>query len=183
MSNDATNAIITTINLYALAVDTQQWDLFDDVFTPDAVVDFGGGTRWTDLSTLTTAFAKIHTPYLATCHTTTNHVVTATAEHAHCLSYVHGRFFADQPEGSIFESGGWYDDRLTCTPQGWRISHRTCRTIWSAGNPKVMGLDAEPAPPRATNSLHRAAANNKLAILSALRGGGQGSTPPHESPQ
>ena len=35
------DAILETISLYALAVDTQRWDLFDRVFTPDADVDFG----------------------------------------------------------------------------------------------------------------------------------------------
>ncbi|MET0373019.1 MAG: nuclear transport factor 2 family protein, partial [Rhizorhabdus sp.] len=34
---------------YALAVDSQRWDLFDQVFTSDADVDFGSSGHWTNL--------------------------------------------------------------------------------------------------------------------------------------
>ena len=34
--------IISTINLYPIAVDSLGFDLFDLIFTEDAIVDFGG---------------------------------------------------------------------------------------------------------------------------------------------
>lgn len=127
------------INLYPVAVDTQQWQLFDRVFTADASADFGGAAVWQGLEAIKQAFAAIHEPFTATQHVTTNHQVAVEGDAATCLSYVHGRFIRPVPQGgSMFESSGWYDDRLVRTGQGWRIRHRACRMLWWGGNPAVL---------------------------------------------
>ena len=55
------------------------------------------------------------------------------------ISYVHGRFVRDVPEGGdMFESTGWYDDALVRTADGWRIAKRKCRMMWWGGNPAVL---------------------------------------------
>jgi len=137
-------SIVNVVNLYPIAVDSLQWSLFDDVFLPDAQVDFGGLAVWHDLATLKVAFEAIHAPFAATQHTTSGHHVKIDGDRATCLSYVHGRFIRDVDEsGNMFESTGWYDDALIRTVAGWRIARRSCRTVWWGGNPKVLQTTPE----------------------------------------
>ena len=51
------NDIIQKLNLYGFVVDTQQWDLFDTVFSPFVDADFGGSAHWTDLAQFKHDFA------------------------------------------------------------------------------------------------------------------------------
>jgi len=130
--------VIGVINLYALAVDTRRWELFDRVFTHNVEADFGGESRWNVLASLKRDFAPAHQGFHATQHITTNHQVYVEGDGANAISYVHARFIRHAPEGgSITESYGWYDDRLTRTVAGWRIDKRVCRGIWSTDQPLV----------------------------------------------
>lgn len=163
---EAIASITNLVNLYAVAVDTQRWVLFDQVFTPDVAADFGGPAAWTGLDPLKQAFAAIHAPFRATMHVTTNHHVAAAGERATCLSYVHGRFFRDVAEGGdMFESGGWYDDELRLTGHGWRIARRACRTTWWGGNPLVLQTSPEVNVEHALHSLRDEAAGGRLGHL------------------
>ena len=168
MSNEDVNDAIGIINRYALAVDTLRWDLFDDVFTHDVEADFGGGAHWHDLASLKRDFDIIHSPFDATQHTITNHQVAVNGDRAHALSYVHGRFIRKLPEGgNMFESSGWYDDRLVRTAAGWRIKDRVCRMIWWGGNPRVLetmpGVTVEPS----LTALRAEAAAGRIRFLDA----------------
>ena len=161
--------VVNVINLYPIAVDTQRWDLFDRIFALDAVTDFGGGARWTDLASLKRDFAIVHGPFEATQHMTTNHQVVADGDVAHCISYVHGRFIRQVPKGgNMFESGGWYDDRLVRTADGWRIKVRACRSIWCGGNPVVLQTMPGVTGEQTLDSLSREAAAGNIAYLKAL---------------
>lgn len=83
MQTDDIVAITGVINLYPVAVDTRQWRLFDRVFTPDCVVDFGGPARFEGLDALKTAFDAIHQPFKATQHFTSNHQILASGDGGH----------------------------------------------------------------------------------------------------
>jgi len=160
--------IIAVVNLYAFAVDTQRWELFDRVFTEDAHLDFGGGYGWNDRASLKRDFALAHGMFKSTQHVTTNHLVTIETDRAHCISYVTGHFLRDLPGGTaMFESGGWYDDSLVRTAEGWRIAERICRMTWHQGNPEVM-----PGPlPEALDSLRADAEAGSIAYLRVITGG------------
>lgn len=148
--------IIDTINAYAIVMNSRQWDLFDDILTPDAVIDFGGGIVWNDLDSFKAGFAQYHGQYDASQHITSGHVVRVEGDEARCLSYVHGHFIrAAAPGGSLYESTGWYDDRLVRTPGGWRIAERRYRMIRWSGNAGVMQLaPGKPYDPE-LSALHR----------------------------
>ena len=165
---DATD-VVGVVNLYALAVDTQQWDLFDRAFTPDIEADFGGGALWRDLASFKRDFATIHGPFESTQHVTTNHVVRADGDSAYCVSYVHGRFIRDVPGGNHFESTGWYDDRLIRTDAGWRIRQRVCRMIWWAGNPRVLETMEGVKVEHKLLTLREEAKAGRIAALRAIR--------------
>lgn len=170
MSSDDAITIANVVNLYALAVDTLQWELFDRVFTADAKVDFGGPAKWQDLSSLKRDFAAIHSPFRATQHTTSNHQAAIDGDRAHAMTYVHGRFIREVPGGGdMFESCGWYDDKLVHTPSGWRIAERVSRTIWSGGNPRVLETMPGVTVEQQLTSLGGEAASRNIAYLDALR--------------
>ena len=171
MSTHAVGEIVNIINIYPIAVDTQTWDLFDLAFTKDIAADFGGAAVWNDLASFKEAFGFIHAPFDSTQHVTTNHQVVVMGEQASCLSYVHGRFFRTLPTGgTMFESGGWYDDQLVQTEAGWRIRRRVCRMQWWAGNPAVLetmpGIKVE----QVLNTLRGEAEAKTIAHLRRLTG-------------
>lgn len=137
-SSDAFD-IINTVNYYPLAVDSLRFELFDEIFTEDCFVDFGGPAQWTDRNALKRDFDAIHRPYQATQHTTANHRIELAGDRANCFSYVHACFVREVEQGpNMFEARGWYDDQLVRTPSGWRIARRVNRTLWSGGNQLVM---------------------------------------------
>jgi hypothetical protein len=169
MSDSQLYDVINTINLYAFVVDSQQWDLFDQVFTDDVTADFGGGAVWQDLEAFKRDFIAIHTPFDSTQHITTNHVVRINGDEASAVTYVYGRFLRDVEGGNLFESTGWYDDKLVRTDAGWRIKERVCRSVWSGGNPRVMETIPGMTGEGPTHALKTEAAGGEVAFLAALR--------------
>jgi hypothetical protein len=163
--------IVNLINLYPVAVDTRHWELFDRIFTSDAQTDFGGGAKWDNLAALKRDFEIVHAPFDATLHITTNHQIVLDADRASCLSYVHGRFIRQVPQGgNMFESCGWYDDGLIRTAEGWRIRTRSCRSVWAGGNPVVLQTMPGVSGEQKLDSLSREAGSGAVAHLRALAG-------------
>ena len=167
-SSDDIVEIVNVINLYALAVDSLRWDLFDQVFTEDVHTEFGGPAKWDDLASLKRDFAAVHGPFESTQHITTNHQVVVNGDRANSLSYVHGRFIRQVEGGNMFESTGWYDDQLVRLPAGWRIKFRSCRTVWSGGNPVVLQTLPGISGQQKYDSLSREAAAGHIEHLKAL---------------
>lgn len=168
-SGENITEIVNLINLYPVAVDTQTWYLFDRVFTQDVRADFGGAAVWTDLAALKSAFAAIHAPFDATQHITTNHQVVVDGDRASCLSYVHGRFIRTVADGgNLFESTGWYDDRLVWNGCGWRICERVCRMQWWGGNPQVLATAPGVKVEQVLDSLKTEAAAGRIGHLGWL---------------
>lgn len=162
-------AITNVINLYPIAVDTQSWALFDQVFTDDIYCDFGPPAVWNDRASLKQAFDMIHAPFAATQHATRGHHVAVDGDRATCLSYVLGRFIREVAEGgNMFESAGWYDDALVRTPAGWRISRRVCRMLWWGGNPKVLQTSPDVPVEPVLDALVAEARAGRLGHLAAL---------------
>ena len=63
MTDNDKAAIIEIMNLYAFALDTRQWDLFDRVFTEDVVAEFGpAGAGWNGLDVFKTSLRRIPRP-------------------------------------------------------------------------------------------------------------------------
>lgn len=162
-------AIVNVINLYPVAVDTQRWALFDRVFTEDARTDFGGPAVFEGREHIKQVFEAIHLPFDATQHATRGHHVLVDGDRATCLSYVHARFIRQAVEGgNMFESAGWYDDALIRTADGWRIALRTCRTLWSGGNPAVLQTTPDVHVEQVFQSLRAEAGAGRLGHLARM---------------
>jgi len=137
-SNDVID-VISTINLYPVALDSHRYDLFARIFSADATTDFGGGAAFTGLEQLVGTFKAIHEPFFATQHIVSGHSVQVSGDRATCFSYVHG-FFTRRIDGKlcVFDSTGWYDDQLVRVDDGWRISYRVSRMVTANGDHRVM---------------------------------------------
>jgi hypothetical protein len=166
--------IVNLINFYPIAVDSQQWQLFDQIFYENIEADFGGPARWQGLEPLKQAFAAIHAPFASTQHATRGHHVALDGKDAAtCLSYVHGRFIRDvrgEAGGgdNMFESIGWYDDALVRTAAGWRIARRSCRIQWWGGNPAVLQTAPDVHIEHVLNSLRDEAQAGRIGHFQAL---------------
>lgn len=171
MSSQDSFDIINTINLYPLAVDSLTFDLFDQIFTEDAHVDFGGPAQWSDRASLKRDFIAIHQPFRATQHKTGNHRITIDGDTANAFSYVHACFVREVGGGGdVYEARGWYDDTLVRTSQGWRITHRIARNVAATGNEKVLQTMPGVTVDLTFDSLAVEAAAGRVAYLKALRG-------------
>ncbi|MFC0204649.1 nuclear transport factor 2 family protein [Novosphingobium soli] len=148
MAGDDFAQIVNVVNLYAVAVDAHRYDLFREIFTDDIRCDFGGGAAFSGIETFIASYEGIHAVFSATQHMVSGHAVRIDGERACCFSYVCGRFRRALEGGEgLFESTGWYDDVLTRTRAGWRISERTSRMVSHSGDVRVMqampGIDTD----------------------------------------
>lgn len=114
---------------YSHAVDGQQWDLLDQVFTADshfdflAVSDFSGG-----LEAFKDWLANTLRPGRRYCHLMgLSHIVVtpdgATAE-TPCLNP------SEYGQGRVSLGQHWYQDTFVRTDEGWRIRSRRLEFGW-----------------------------------------------------
>jgi hypothetical protein len=164
-------AIIAIINLYGFAVDTQCWDLFDRIFTPDVTADFSATARWHDLASFKRDFALFHDPFDSTQHAMLNHLVHIEGDRAAAFTYGNWRLIRGAVDGDPrWDGTGWYDDELIRTPAGWRITKRICRiTSWS-GNPFVNETIPGVKFELNTTVLRREGEAGKVGFLNAITG-------------
>jgi hypothetical protein len=139
MAQSDHEAAVRLVTLYGVAVDSQRWDLFDQVFTPDIFADYSEPAIWRDLETFKRDFAVYHDPFDGTQHTMTSIVSDFDGDAGRVLTY--GQWllirYAVHGGGCEWRGQGWYDDALVRTPGGWRIKQRRCRIISWSGNPEV----------------------------------------------
>jgi hypothetical protein len=113
-------AIHELISLYGHLIDQRQFSQLGQIFTDDAVFDLSGygGSRYHGLPAIQAMMLASREHPLA--HHATNIVVQAQADGIAVMSKGIG-VGAGGRVGSVT-----YRDRLSLTPQGWRIQERCC---------------------------------------------------------
>lgn len=112
---------------YTVAIDTKDWALLDTCFTQDAVCDYraSGGTAgpYTEVREW---LARALAPFAMTQHLIGNTTVTIEGDSARCRTMVYNPMGLPNGKGglNIFTVGAYYNDRLVCTGEGWRIAER-----------------------------------------------------------
>ena len=163
------NDIIQKLNLYGFVVDTHQWDLFDTVFSPFVDADFGGSAHWTDLAQFKHDFAAFHAPFDATQHVMTNHQVRVNGDSANSFTYGQWRLIRHAANGdALWDGSGWYDDRWARADDGWLITKRVCRVVWSTGNDRVKETIPGVTFEKVHDSMKDQAAAGGLHFLKAI---------------
>jgi 3-phenylpropionate/cinnamic acid dioxygenase small subunit len=121
---------------YAWALDSKQFDELDRVFTPDAHVDYtSSGGEAGGYPDVKAWLAKVLPHFPAYQHLVTNKQITVDGDHATSRSEFYNPMVMAQRDGttSIFFVGGEYHDQLVRTPDGWRITDRLEKSIWTDG--------------------------------------------------
>ncbi|MET9558462.1 nuclear transport factor 2 family protein [Streptomyces sp. NPDC006645] len=162
--------ILEILNLYGLALDARQWDLFDRVFAQDVIAEFGpAGAAWKGLDTFKSSFAEFHDRLDGHQHTMMGQLVHVNGDTANAFSYGNWLLIRAAAEGGPTWLGtGWYDDELVRGDSGWRIKRRVCRLMSWSGNPSVPEQHREHNPDMNLNVLHEHAEEGRIAFLKAI---------------
>jgi 3-phenylpropionate/cinnamic acid dioxygenase small subunit len=124
---------------YAVAIDSKNFDLLDEVFTPDARIDYtsSGGIAG-QFPEVKAWLASVLPHFPAYQHLVCNRYVTLDGDRATSVASFYNPM--QNPSGTLFFVGGEYRDQLVRTPNGWRIAERIEVSVWTDG-------DVPAAPP------------------------------------
>jgi len=129
-------AIEAVLSRYAWALDAKEFDKLDEVFTPDAELDYttAGGIKGS-YPEVKAWLTKVLTFFAAYQHLVTNKEITIDGDTATSRAGFYNPMGHDRADGTraYFHCGGEYRDQLVRTPDGWRIRNRFEQTIWMDG--------------------------------------------------
>jgi hypothetical protein len=144
--------ITDTVIRYGTSIDLRDWARFRTCFADEIEVDFtswGGGR---DLSLFpapkrmkaeqwVAGVSKSLSGFTATQHLLANHTIDLQGDRAECLSYVQAMHYLPNDRGdNELVLGGYYNDRMVRTAQGWRIEGLKLTVLWTKGNRFVFEL-------------------------------------------
>jgi hypothetical protein len=120
------DAIREVLARYMRAMRLQDVDLMDDVFTPEAVIDYSaiGGTKASWAETKPWLRGMIAVEHFILHVGDVYPTFSEDGQRASVESTWHGVFVA-APDATPLLIYGTYDDELVRTPDGWRIHART----------------------------------------------------------
>jgi hypothetical protein len=125
---------------YSHCIDTRDWDGLDDVFTPDAFIDYSalGGSKGT-LKETKEFLARAMVMFKSFQHMISNLVVEIDGDQATARSICHNPMVMDR-EGKehVFICGLWYVDKLVRTDAGWRIAERVEERCYVENQPEDL---------------------------------------------
>lgn len=126
---------------YATAVDTKDWELYETCFTEDAFIDYesAGGIKG-KLPEIRAWLEKTMEMFPMTQHVVCNRVVEIDGDTAKARSVFYNPMALPQEDSKqlLFFDGGYYNDRLVKTGDGWRIRERIEESSYSTRLSKLM---------------------------------------------
>lgn len=125
---------------YAHAIDDQDWDALDRVFTPDAIIDYSelGGAKGNRAETKA-YLAQAMPNFSAFQHLSTTTRLDIDGDRAKARTILFNPMvMPHEGREQVFFIGLWYCDELARTPEGWRITHRREQKCWSFNAPEGM---------------------------------------------
>jgi hypothetical protein len=134
---------------YSHAVDSRSWDDFDDIFTPDATIDysaFGGSTG--SVAETKAYLASVMPGFPAFQHLVANPMLDIDGDTATGRTMCFNPMAVARPEGEtgeprVFFCGLWYLDRFVRTADGWRIAERSEEKSWVHNMGPAFGGSAQ----------------------------------------
>jgi 3-phenylpropionate/cinnamic acid dioxygenase small subunit len=126
------------LRAYAWALDAKEFDGLDDVFTPDAFLDYttAGGIKG-DYPEVKAWLANVLPHFPAYQHLISNVEITIDpgGDTATSRAAFYNPMGHDRADGTraYFHCGGEYRDRWQRTKDGWRITDRFEQTVWMDG--------------------------------------------------
>jgi 3-phenylpropionate/cinnamic acid dioxygenase small subunit len=119
---------------YASAVDNKDWDLWETCFTEDAFVDYesAGGVKG-KRTEVREWLEKTLVMFPMTQHVVGNREIRIEGDRATARSAFYNPMGLPDGEGGmkLFFDGGYYNDKLVRTSEGWRIEERIEESSYS----------------------------------------------------
>jgi SnoaL-like domain len=141
-------AIETLVMNYGWAIDSKDWPLLRECFTEDCRVSYGNGhsphpggaRRFEGRDELVDYLASTHQPLDGSLHTLSNLAITIdSADSVAVRVYVRILLvMRSHPSGALYESAGYYRDKLTRDGGQWRIRERDYTRVWASGNTSII---------------------------------------------
>jgi ketosteroid isomerase-like protein len=127
---------------YCYAIDDHDWDALDDVFTPDAIIDYTEmvGVKG-KLPEIKAFLAASMDALSGSQHIINTSKIVIEGDRAHGRTVCTNPMVL-KPDGHVFIVGLWYRDEFVRTPKGWRISSRYEENSWRFNVPEGLLPDA-----------------------------------------
>ena len=130
-------AIQDLITAYSYAIDFHRFDELDDIFTPDATLDFTatGGIAG-PLPEVKAWLQSVLTRFTGHQHLVGTTRVVLEQDSAQASSLCHNPMYFDQDGAQqVLYVGLWYHDTFVRTDAGWRITNRVQQRGYLHGLP------------------------------------------------
>lgn len=132
------HAIVELTHRYCWLLDSRDFAGLDSVFAPDATAELLSPIL-VGRDAIRARISAALAPFDATQHTVTNHMISIEGDRATCRCYLHSQHVRHAAGGSPnYVIAGRYEDELTHTSDGWRITFRRLTSVWTEGNPDVV---------------------------------------------
>lgn len=131
---------------YVFAIDAKDFDALDQIFTPDAEIDYratgGAEGRYAEIKPW---LVKALAPFPVTQHLIGLPLIRVDGDTATARTMLFNPMQLARPEGDhLFLLGATYVDELVRTADGWRIAKRAEADFWVKDPP--TDFSPEPAP-------------------------------------
>jgi SnoaL-like domain len=117
---------------YSYAIDNRDWNALDDVFTPDAHIDysvFGGSVG--NLEETKKFLAEAMPMFTTLQHMVSGTTIAFDGDTANTKTQCHNPMtMGDAEKPDLMVCGLWYVDKLVRTADGWRIKERVEESVY-----------------------------------------------------
>lgn len=128
--------IADLLTRYTRAIDTGEWDRLDEVFLPDAAIDYTatGGIEG-DFPKVKAWLAEVLPMFPRRHHVIGQSEVVVEGDSADVTAYFLNPMVFPQEDGSelLWEFGGYYRHKLVRTAEGWRSRELVEELVWRRG--------------------------------------------------
>ena len=127
-------AIDDLLTSYTVAIDTGDWDRLDEVFTPDAHIDYtASGGAVGPFPEIKGWLAETLPMFTAMQHYVTQKDVVLDGDEATVRAYFLNPLVIDREDGTRWhmDIGGIYAHTLVRTPAGWRSRRLVEEMVWN----------------------------------------------------
>lgn len=128
---------------YAYAIDDRNWDGLDQVFTPDAIIDYTevGGQRGRR-DEIKAYLADAMSNFSGFQHMAATTELKLDGDKATARTILFNPMLVDENgKQRVFFVGLWYCDKMERTADGWRIVERREQKCWNYNAPDGMMPD------------------------------------------
>jgi 3-phenylpropionate/cinnamic acid dioxygenase small subunit len=128
---------------YCYAIDDRDWDALDDMFTPDARIDYtatGGAAG--SLAEMKAWLGTALAPFAMSQHMVSHPLLAIDGDRATSRMILYNPMGMDDGQGNVstFFVGVWYHDTLVRTDGGWRIDERKQKLAYTHATPNAKAV-------------------------------------------